>query len=259
MRFLSFFIYIFLLFATNLSAQPEIELLAEHYANDRLEEARDLVNKIYPKYPSDPVVLYLKGVFSTNAVEAFGYYQACFERDSYFTDDAVFRMAQFYYIKNEYNLARKYFSYLTRHFPDSRLKDDAQFLYCQSMLAQGKIDSVKLFYKAFIKNSPRSPFVDVAVMDLENLYKFEPEKDTRLIEFYTVQVGAFLDRKNAQQKLENFKEFDTCKITEKNVRGKTFYIVLIGTFTSRQMAEDFAKRNIAPVSSQYYIVKAEQD
>ena len=71
-------------------------------------------------------------------------------------------------MQKKYDLAAKYYSFLTRRYPSSTLKDDAQYLFCQCKLAQGKLDSAHIFLQAFIKNAPRSPYVDLAVMDLES-------------------------------------------------------------------------------------------
>ena len=243
----------------------QVEELERLLKEDRLEELEEKLRQIDPALEDHPTVLYLKGIFERNGLEAFHYFEQVVERhqNSAYADDALLRIAQYFYVQGKYDLARKYFSLLSRRFTHSPIKDDAQYLYCQSLLAQEKDDSARVFLQAFIENAPRSPFVDLAVMDLEALSSTEenglaaesvqPVKPAAYR--YTLQVGAFSNKRNARRLAKKFRELghDT-EIVAKRIGGKTLYAVWVGKFETRNLAQDYGERLLRHVAPNYRIV-----
>jgi len=158
------------------------------------------------------------------------------------------------------SLTRKKFSYLARHYPDSRLKDDAQYLLCQSYLAQGKTDSARMFFKTFVKNAPQSPYADLAIVDLEFTLEHEDEIRNQTVHpigpRYSIQIGAFRKKENAERVLARFEEIaKAVQIVEKRIDGKIYYAVWVGRFTSKSAAKSFAKKIVEKYTSEYRIVE----
>lgn len=244
-------------------AQSKIKKLEELLSRDQLEEIQELLPKVEQQYPDHPTVLYLKGIFEKDATAAFQCFQRVMEKykDSIYADDALYRIAQYFYAQGKFDLAQKYFSLLTRRYSYSPLKDDAQYLLCQCMIAKGKVDSAKIFLNAFIKNSPRSPFVDLAVMDLESFNSMisdEPaagKEAGHAVFKYVIQVGAFSSRKNADQFAEKFKqEGHTVDIVAKKIGRKKWYAVWVGRFQTKAMATNYAEKLLKKSVNDYKII-----
>ena len=243
-------------------AQEVVDRVKSLYANDRLEELEEILPQAVELYPDHPTVRFMQGILEHDAQKAIAHFRYVFEnsKNSDFADHALLRLGQFDYINGEYGDARKKFSYLARHYPDSRLKDDAQYLFCQSYLAEGKTDTARVFFKSFIDNAPQSPYSDLAIDDLESTgergerQRENPENavDSR----YSIQIGAFRNRENAERVFAKFEEIvKTVQIVEKRVEGKIFYAVWIGSFTSKSAAKSFAKRIVEKYTSEYRLVE----
>ncbi len=260
-----FYIIIFILYLLPHSslAQLKIKKLEELLSEDRLEELQKLLPEVERQYPDNPTVLYLKGVFEKDAVAAFQSFQQVVEKykNSAYADDSLYRIAQYFYVQEKYNLAKKYFSLLTRRYSDSPLKDDAQYLFCQCLIAHGQIDSAKIFLNTFIKNSPRSPFVDLAVMDLESFNSAVDDQDDLQkatgsnVFKYTIQVGAFSSRGNADQFAKKFKkEGHAVDIMVKKIGKKKLYAVWVGRFQTKAVAADYAERLLRKYVNDYKVI-----
>ena len=180
---------------------------------------------------------------------------------SAYADYAFFRLGQYFYFKGQYSVARRYFSRVFRNYPESDLKDDSQYLYCQSIIAQGKVDSARLFLKAFVQNTKRSPFVDAAILDLESLGGLP---QTSLIQSapastnisFAIQVASyksFDDAKSALHKLSRV--FPHVQVGQKTLGNTTYYHLLVGRFDSKAKATEYAKLYIKPHLSEYKVVE----
>jgi len=256
-------IFSFYLLPHSSIAQSKIKKLEELLSQDRLEEIQELLPEIEQQYPDHPTVLYLKGVFEEDATAAFQYFQRVVEKyqDSVYADDSLYRIAQYFYAQGKFNLAQKYFSLLTRRYSYSPLKDDAQYLLCQCMIAKGQVDSARIFLNAFIKNSPRSPFVDLAVMDLESFNSMindEPtagNKTGNAVFKYAIQVGAFRSRGNADQFAEKFKtKGHAVDIVAKKIGRKKLYAVWVGRFQTKAMAMNYAEKLLKKSVNDYKVI-----
>ncbi|MBN2000393.1 SPOR domain-containing protein [candidate division KSB1 bacterium] len=227
----------------------------------KFTELDSLLPDLKRQFPDHPTVLYLTGVLQTDADLAFYYYHKVANMpQSAFADDAVFRMAQYYYAKQNYKLSRQYFMLVPEHFPGSPLTDDALYMICQNYLALGKFDSAQVFFKAFIEKAPRSSFVDLAVMDLDFIEGLQLENESKSavplgIRHYCIQVGAFANKENARNLLSSLDLDVETEIVEKVVDGKKLYIALVGKFQTSAMAKDFAERILEKTIQDYRIVQ----
>ncbi len=259
----SIFLLILYLVPNSSVAQSQIKKLEELLSQDHLEEIKELLPEVEKQYPDNPTVLYLKGIFEKDATAAFQYFQRVMQKygDSVYADDSLYRIAQYFYAQDKFILAKKYFSLLARRYSYSPLKDDAQYLFCQCLIAQGEIDSAKIFLNTFIKNAPRSPFVDLAVMDLESFASTMNERmDLRGstendILKYTIQVGAFSSKENAEQFGREFKKAGhTVDIVTKKIGRKKLYAVWVGRFQTKAVAMDYAERLLTKYIRDYKVI-----
>ncbi len=241
-------LFILFLFAVAALSRPDSNLdnLEKLLAQDRIGEARELLDRLKEDYPENPVVMYLRGLFEQDADRAIFYYEKLYQRHkSSFIDDVLLKMGQYQYSLGHYPRSLEYYSLLTHRFPSSKLADDAQYLICQNLMAQNRQDSARVCLKAFIQKFPRSPFVDLAVIDLETPELWDKaEQSASLSKYrYSIQVGAFqnlYNAKNLAEKLET-EGFDV-EIYEKYVQRKKYYIVWVEKFETRALAKNFAER-----------------
>ncbi len=241
------------------------------FYNDQLDELEELLPDLERDYPNHPVVMFFKGVFEQDALNALVSFEKVHKQfpDSQFADESLFRMGQYYYSTGDYSTARQVFQQFIRQYPQSGIIDRVQYLFCQSYYGEGKLDSSYMFLQAFVKNAQSSPFVNMAVMDLENedLWKElekntkpaqpkpKPVPQTKEVYHYSIQIGAFSVQENAVKVKEKFQPDHYVEIREKQVRDRTFYAVWVGRFQDRESAMQYAHKHIDQYKIEYKIVK----
>lgn len=255
-------LYFFLFLAANLfGAVADLDQLFEQEDFDQLAQ---LLPSHTAAFPNDPHVIFFQGFTHSDPAEAVPFYERVIAEfpASKYADYAMFRLGQFYYFESDYAAARRYYSQLFRRYPNSELRDDAQYLYCQSILAEGKLDSAKLFLKTFVQNAKRSPYVDAAILDLEALGGIaqdeltKPAKEKKLT-YYAIQVASYKnlnDAKNAMHKLSRV--FPHVTVGERSLGSTTYFRVLVGKFDSQAKAEEYARLYIKPHLSEYKVIEA---
>ena len=209
-----------------------------------------------------PTALFARGLLEPNGNLAINYFNDIIQEhhNSPFADDALFRIAQYYYSLGNYKSSKNYYSLLNRHYSSSKYKDESQYLYCQCLLAQGHVDSARVFLKTFVKNVPHSPYVDYAVLDLEELYSYDNKLP--IVNYnaensgkYSIQVGVFSDRKNAQKFLSRLSERKIpTEIVRKKVGRRELWAVWIGKFETKDKAKDYAKNKLDNIFDDYQII-----
>lgn len=262
---LTLFIFIFAFFS--FSAPSEIEKLQRYFQESQFDKLKNDLPDVATKYPDNPIVLFLQGVLEKNPQMAMQYYRRVLNDYPTFeyADHALFRLGQYSYFEQNYQHAKHHFSRLARHYPESDLKDDAQYLYCQCLLAQGKKDSAKTFLKIFVQNAKRSPFVDLAVLDIERLggipldelhgFTIHKESDHQIFK-YTIQVGAFKNLSNAERVINGLdNKFPFVEMGEKTLGNTVYHLVWIGKFKTKNQAREYARNYIAPYIDDYRIVE----
>lgn len=249
-------------------AQTSIQQFEQYLVDGDWVQVSNHLSAMAQAYSDHPSVLYAKGLMSVDANEAMTFFHQIIQNApaSKFGDEALLRIGQCNYVQKRYDLARKYFSLLARSYQQSPLRDDAQYLMCISILAQGKEDSARIFLKAFIRNTPQSPLVDLAVLDLEHILPssdLKPEGSDNSIlppklqkSYYTIQVGAFIEKKNAENLATSLKKLSyPVEVYEKSKERKKMYVVLVGQFGSIDAAKAAADKNIKRYVEDFRIVE----
>ncbi len=242
---------------------PGVADLDRAFEAEDFEQLKQLLPSHMSIYPNDPLVLFFQGFVHSDPAQAVSFYKRVVTEypTSKYADYAVFRIGQFHYFNADYLKARRYFSSLFRKFPYSDLRDDAQYLYCQSILAEGKVDSAKLFLKTFVQNARRSPFVDAAILDVESLGGLAQDElskpaQKKLTAEYSIQVATYKnlsDADNAMQKLSRV--FPHVTTGERTLGNATYYDVLIGKFDTKAKATNYARLYIKPHLNEYKVIE----
>ncbi len=254
---------LFLFTGAMLPAASDIDLLESYFKNEQYDALKKELPRVAREHADDPAVLFFRGYTTNDPDSAAVFYQRVADKypTSKYADFALYRLGQYYFFIEDYAKARRRFSRLLRGYPSSYLKDDAQYLYCQSVLAQGKTDSAKLFLKAFVQNVRRSPYVDNAILDLESLGgvsttvskpKRRPEKKT----YYSIQVASFKSFESAKNALFKLsKVYPHVEVGERTLGNTDYYLVYLGRFDSREKARQYARLYIEPHLQDYKVVE----
>ncbi len=248
---------ILMMISSSIWAQDlETDLLAWLEKHSKAE-LRNRLDSIRTRYPNSPVPLFLEAYIEENGDRAIDLYKRVIEQypDSKFTDLALLKLALYYYAIGSYVVARQYVDNLTNDFPESRLVAEAKYLNARCLIADGYYASAKEELKAITKKFSMSPFSDHAKIDLASLDRQarldknpplsnrevknpKPQVDSRGVDGkYTIQVGAFQDKKNASMQRELYsKQGYLATIETKRVNNNLFYLVWVGEFETEEQA-----------------------
>lgn len=228
--------------ASFLRAQvPEtVTLLLEQ---NRLAQIRQRLPDLVRQFPNDPTVLFLQGATETEGARAAPYYKRVAEEfpSSAFADDALFRLAQYDFALGLYHSAAQRCLQLARQHPDSPLCDDAHYVRALCLLARGERDSAALVLEWFLKKYPDSPYAPLMALEVTN--KAGNQQSTPAAggqaspEQYSVQVGAFKEKANAEKLARALgREGYQCEVVPKERGRDLFYLVWVGLFQSKEAA-----------------------
>jgi len=253
-----------LCFSTSFTT-TDFERLDYLFNQKRYDDLKNIISEYVKNQPNDPRVLFFRGFTHQNSDSAQYYYQRIYRNypQSPYADHALYRLGQMAYFQGDYRNARLYLSELSHLFSVSSLKDDAQYLYCQCVLAQGKIDSAKLFLKAFIQHVSKSPYVDSAILDLESLGGLPAlslktpvaHKSSR----YSIEVGSFRARENASNAADKIaRVYPQVEIGERELGNTVYYVIYIGKFDTEAKAKKYAELYINPHLEEIKIVERQK-
>lgn len=265
MRKFLFTIFLLLLNNTLLVTQePTFDLNRLLKAN-KLEDVRKEVKIFVKNNQGEPRALYLEAVVETEAEKALENYKRIIVQfpKSEPADEALFRIAQYYFSRGLYISARRHFLNLVEDYPESPFVDDSKYLAAACLFAVQKVDSCRNELKSFLLHYPNSPFANLAKEDLKEikLKRSIGRIDSKVTERkskgkYTLQIGAFSQINNALNQREYFSKFGLpVEIREKTDNGRTLYLLWIGSFGSKNSAEAFGKTFKKEYGKVYRIVE----
>jgi outer membrane protein assembly factor BamD (BamD/ComL family) len=149
---------------------------------------------------------------------------------SKFYEQGLVKFADTYFLEGDFERSRALYEEMEKKYPSSDYLPLIYFRLAQIAAKEGKwADSEK--YTAFLKdNYPNSPEMSL-VATLEEAG-----------DFFTIQVGAFAEKKNALELQEELKKNYSVYIIEEKNGGYTLYKVRVGKFKDRQEAEEIRYR-----------------
>jgi len=124
---------------------------------------------------------------------------------------------------------------LSKNYPNSELKDEALFWTGVVLIETGNKETGYKTLQELINTFPKSIWASRA----KNLIPSGmPQK-----EYYTVQVGSFRNKENAEKRIEELKTkgFDA-RIVEAVVMEKMYYRVWVGEFETMEQAKSLATK-----------------
>ncbi len=214
-------------YSSEFDITPYLKKIESGQKMDVLVQIPDLKKR----YPNDPSIKYLAGILEDDSNKAVAIFRGIveFSPKSRYADAAAFRAYSYYYSIGIYDKARKYSQKLKKDYPTSP------------------------YLKLVKKNIPKQnkPITESnqqkteTVISQSNTYKSpQSEKDSSLVSkekyLYQIQAGAFSKEENAASLNKNFLDagYDS-EITQKNVGGTIFHIVVVGKFKTEDEAHSF--------------------
>lgn len=174
-----------------------------------VESVKTALDSLKRVYPNSVNLKYLEANLVRDGEQAIKIYYdiALNHPDNEYSDDALFKIVQFFYAKGDYSRAKNEFEKLKTLYPSSP--------YARVNLRFLEGETVSLSDKISLKPS-----------------------DSKVNCNYSLQVGAFVDRKNAEKEKEFFEGRGYgVEIRTKFKDGKLLYLVWVGCFYNRGEAE----------------------
>ena len=203
------------------SGQPDIQRRLELIERGQSEAVKAELPTLMTNFQNHPGVLYLQAVLMSDGTEAVKTYQSIVDNfpKSEWSDDALFKLYQYYYSIGLYKTADQKLEQLKREYPYSAYATD----------------------QAIAEEPKSAPVEPPAVVK-------RPNKAEKFAITYTVQAGTFSVLQNAEELKVRFERdgHATSIFTIVN-NGKKFHKVWVGDF---QKQED-AKRFSAEIKKKY--------
>ncbi len=189
--------------------------------------------------------------------------QGCLEsNDCFEKDKALFIIAEAYAKSGDFKRARSYYRTVYRKYPASSYASRAVLRIADSYFLEDNYEKAEKIYRYFVDNYPNSAFYPLGLLKLAYTERklgkwdevtdcadkltrqfrgsFEAKQAKKLANayrFFTVQVGAFVERKNAlalvrKLQVDKFESY----IVKDNSRGRVIYKVRVGKLKQRKEA-----------------------
>ena len=256
-------------------AQSEIDKLIEEVYTGNIQNATDVLPQLKKKYPENPSLLFLDAMLDEDQNRAIKKYKQIYNlhEDSKYADDAVMKIAEFYYTNGSYVKSSEWVKKINLYYSQSQHIDRSLNLYIRTLILTGKEDTAKMFMDTFNKKYPnieldKQPKLDSkeivmdekeklkddkskpkekskilkAVEDIKNTI-IAPKHDKR--DHFSIQVGAYGDYGNASKVRDELIELGfniRIDIIHLSTKNKDLYAVREGYFRSKEYAKNRQKK-----------------
>ena len=254
-------IYFITICLSFLRSQDHIEALIQ----DVLHGTRDSAQKVLPtfeqEYPNNPSVMYLKGLLETDGEEAMAFFSNLYNTHptSDYGDDAVMKVAEYYYVAGLYVQAADWLKKMPIYYSRSEHIERAVKLFLNSLIVSGLKDTAIFYSRVFERQFPQLD-VDGKINDLlqdfekSNQQKEDTKEQTSnsvepesistkqnytngSVGIYSLQSGAYSVRENAEfQKTNLIIAGFSARVIESHRNNRVLYAVRIGYYNSKNEA-----------------------
>ena len=235
-----------------LSSQDHIDALIQDVLQGSRDSATIALPAIEQEFPNNPSVMYLKGLLETDGGEAMAIFSNLYNNHptSDYGDDAVMKVAEYYYVAGLYIQATNWLKKMPIYYSRSDHIERAVKLFLNSLIVSGLKDTAIFYSRVFERQFPQLD-VDGKINDLlqdfekSNQQKEETKEQTlraakvedNQVGIYSLQSGAYSDRENAEfQKTNLIISGFSARVTELYRNNRVLYSVRIGYFNSKNDA-----------------------
>ncbi len=193
---------------------PYLKMIEEGKQDEVVAKMPDLKKQ----HPGDPSIMFLEAVLTTEPDNALPLFNTVIEKypRSRYADASVYRVYSYYFALGLYSTAEKHLEHLKKEYTDSPY--------------------IKLAERNIPDTDEKSEIATQEPVVQSN------EEKSDLQYHFTIQAGAFSNKKNSNALVEQFRTagYDT-QIKEKLVGGTSFDIVYVGKFANENEAREFLK------------------
>jgi hypothetical protein len=214
-------IFFFLVFLSLSFGQKEVDIskYLDQISRGEADAVRNILPALKKNNPHSVSLKYLEALLTQDGKNAALLYNEIVHSNlsSEYKDDAIFKLYQFHYALGEFNESDKYARMILDSYPSS----------------------------PFVSRLKKSDLVGRQATTQQQIGSETPTKEDQTITSsgnFTIQVGAFLDRNNAESLLVQLLKYGESWINEREVKGKVFHTVLVGKFPSETEANVVLKR-----------------
>ena len=254
-------IYFITICLSFLRSQDHIDALIQdvlHGSRDSAEKALPIIEQ---EYPNNPSVMYLKGLLETDGEEAMAFFSNLYNTHptSDYGDDAVMKVAEYYYVAGLYVQAADWLKKMPIYYSRSEHIERAVKLFLNSLIVSGLKDTAIFYSRVFERQFPQLD-VDGKINDLlqdfekSNQQKEDAKEQTPKsaepagiptkqndtngsVGIYSLQSGAYSVRENAEfQKTNLIIAGFSARVTELHRNNRVLYAVRIGYYNSKNDA-----------------------
>ena len=254
-------IYFITICLSFLRSQDHIDALILEVLHGARDSAAKALPTIEQEYPNNPSVMYLKGLLETDGEEAMAFFSNLYNTHptSDYGDDAVMKVAEYYYVAGLYVQAADWLKKMPIYYSRSEHIERAVKLFLNSLIVSGLKDTAIFYSRVFERQFPQLD-VDGKINDLlEDFEKsnqkkedakehtpksaepesiFTKQNDTDgSVGIYSLQSGAYSVRENAEfQKTNLIIAGFSARVTELYRNNQVLYAVRIGYYNSKNDA-----------------------
>ena len=254
-------IYFITICLSFLRSQDHIDALIQDVLHGSRDSAEKALPTIEQEYPNNPSVMYLKGLLETDGEEAMAIFSKLYDTHSTsdYGDDAVMKVAEYYYVAGLYVQAKDWLKKMPIYYSRSEHIERAVKLFLNSLIVSGLKDTAIFYSRVFERQFPQLD-VDGKINDLlEDFEKSNQQKEDAkektskhaepegiptkksytnvLVRIYSLQSGAYSIRENAEfQKTNLIIAGFSARVIELHRNNRVVYSVRIGYYNSKNDA-----------------------
>ena len=253
---LKIIIFFIIAFSFNLFliAAPNIDKYIDDVINGNDIEAKQKIYFLLDDYPNNADVLFLQALLITDGQEAIEIYKKIykFHKNNKYADDAVMRIGEFYYVSGLYIQAAEWFKKIHMYYRKSDHLETGINLFLKCLIIAGSNDTAyaysqtfnSVFPKVQINNDLIKAFEkgsdDIGCIGCNVIEEIKPEIKNNQ---FSIQVGAYSKRDNAEQTMYNLRSVGyPSRIYEISKKNKILYTVRCGFYEDRKSANKIKKR-----------------
>ena len=276
------FLLIVILFLSITFSQSNVDdLILDVYAGNIITALEELP-RLKKKFPEDPAVIYLDALLNKDYEKSIEKYKMIYNlyEDSEYADDAIMKLAEFYYTNGSYVKSSEWLKKINLYYPTSKHRNRSVDLYLRTLMLTGKQDTAQIYLDVFKKKYPdlyldetlesRITFIKdskegnnkvIATEKKEDKKTKEKNKLLKAVEdlknnigsivtvdrkdHFSIQVGVYSNMDNAINVKDDLKELNfnpRIDVIYLKTKDKNLYAVREGYFKSKQFAKNTQKK-----------------
>ena len=194
---------------------------------------------------NDPEFIYLKGLTEIDGEKSFNLFLDYYNKypNRKYSDDAVVKIAEYYYSKGLYNQAANWYKKIPIKYSESNFVNKSISYHLNSLVIAGKVDSARYYTKTFKEKYPSLKFNDDFLPKSSLTKENKNNSQSKINKGYTIQIGLFKKYQSALYKKKILlNEGFSSRIDEIILDHQRFYSLRVGSFSKKENAIKEEKR-----------------